>query len=183
MSTLVVGDVHGHVQVVEKALEHDGPVVFLGDLVDSFNISITDQLKCVELVLGAVESRECELLLGNHELSYLDESQRCSGYNCNLHGELIALGYLKKIREYALTHDWLGANIGWDICNPATPAILLTHAGLSNKLIKLIDLNLYDEDHGAFRFSVLSDEIERSARNTDSWFYWAGRARGGIYDY
>lgn len=71
MNTLIVGDVRGIVPVVEDVLTFDGRVVFLGDLVDSFDRSIVDQLECVRLVLDAVDGGKAELILGNHELSYL----------------------------------------------------------------------------------------------------------------
>ena len=72
--TIVVGDIHGHVDSVEKALAFDGNVVFVGDYLDSFSQSVDNQILCLKMVLDAIEEEPDRVvgLIGNHEMSYLD---------------------------------------------------------------------------------------------------------------
>lgn len=81
MKTLVVGDIHGKVEIVEKALSLDYKVIFVGDYLDDFHRSIVDQIRSLELVLEAIKTGKAIGLKGNHEISYLDDFKRCSGYN------------------------------------------------------------------------------------------------------
>lgn len=76
-----VGDLHGKVEEVERALAMDGTTIFVGDYLDSFDRSIGDQRKTLELVMDGVASGKAKALLGNHELSYLVPYHRCSGYS------------------------------------------------------------------------------------------------------
>lgn len=171
-NTLVVGDVHGRGQVVEKALEHNGPVVFLGDLVDSFNISIFDQLKCVESVLDAIDNRNAQLIAGNHEFSYLLKDQRCSGFNYNLDTELRQSGLLDRIRFNYRTHVWLDS---FDFVD--TP-ILLTHAGFNGYICNQLDLM---SPKNEFNYSKFYSQITMADQDQNSWFFWASRKRGGLH--
>jgi len=36
MKTLIVGDIHGKVEIVEAALAQEHPVIFVGDILDSY---------------------------------------------------------------------------------------------------------------------------------------------------
>lgn len=78
--TLVVGDIHGDLEAVEKALKHDD-VIFVGDFLDSFEFLIPNQIKCLETVLNAIESGKARSCFGNHEISYLFGEHVCSGWN------------------------------------------------------------------------------------------------------
>jgi len=61
-----VGDLHGKVEEVERALAMDGTTIFVGDYLDSFDRSIGDQRKTLELVMDGVASGKAKALLGNH---------------------------------------------------------------------------------------------------------------------
>jgi len=80
MKTLVVGDLHGKYEIVEEVLAMDMPTIFVGDYLDSFDRSVEDQIRTLTLVLDAIESNKAIGLMGNHELSYLRQGMRCSGY-------------------------------------------------------------------------------------------------------
>jgi hypothetical protein len=178
-NTLVVGDVHGIVEVVEAALTHDGPIVFLGDLVDSFNRTITDQLRCVELVLRAVEEKKASLILGNHEVSYLKGPQRCAGFSELLQMQLESKGYLKEIERIGKSHLWLGKPRPFQ--GEDQSPLLLSHAGFSPSLpiTKKFSSNFRNLDFAPRIFDLFDKDVSEAFCDERSWFYWAGKLRGG----
>ena len=124
MKTLVVGDIHGCVEVVEKALSTKYPVIFTGDYLDSFNRSVKDQITSLQLVLDAIdatkndfESNKIYGLLGNHEMSYLSRSCRCSGYNSVTAAHVMSMD-LKPLLDYIYCEGFL-----------------ISHAGVSQSLL------------------------------------------------
>jgi len=80
MKYIFVGDIHGKVELVERALEQDGHKIFMGDFQDSFDRSVKDHEKCYQLGLAAIDAGEADILIGNHELSYLIPKHYCSGH-------------------------------------------------------------------------------------------------------
>lgn len=134
MKILFVGDTHGNWEVVQHALDSPYPdrVVFIGDYLDSFNRSIDEQVKTLLLVLNACEDNPEKYigLMGNHELSYLEEGMRASGFNTATHGHVVHLeDRIKRIlKPYVWIDDWLAS-----------------HAGVSNQLLK--DLNCTLEEY------------------------------------
>lgn len=118
MKTIVVGDIHGHVDSVEKALAFDGNVVFVGDYLDSFSQSVENQVRCLTMVLDAIEDNPGRVvgLLGNHEMSYLDTTMRCSGYKMDTHQHIKHLHnrMLRFLREYWWVDDYLISHAGID---------------------------------------------------------------------
>jgi hypothetical protein len=127
MDTYVVGDIHGKRNIVEYFLKiardcEDTQVIFLGDFMDSFTLSVEDQLRCVQDVLVAMEETNGRVrsILGNHEVSYLDMHNRCSGWNREAQNyfDLIKGGVEDKFETYIWVDD-----------------ILITHAGLSQKFL------------------------------------------------
>lgn len=122
METIVVGDLHGDVATVNKALEFPGNVVFVGDYLDSFQHSVEDQITVLTTVLNAAEKEPERVtgLLGNHELSYIKEGMQCSGFKGATHAHVIHLE--NRMHKTLKTHTWVNK---W----------LVTHAGLSNKML------------------------------------------------
>lgn len=78
-----IPDVHGRIEYLSHALSwclaKGYFPVFLGDLVDSLSESRKNQRKCLSLV-EALNPNKIHFLPGNHELSYIYESHRSSGY-------------------------------------------------------------------------------------------------------
>jgi hypothetical protein len=118
MKTVIVGDIHGRVDVVKRVLELGYPTVFVGDILDSYDRSVDEQIECLDLLLDAPDS--VDVLYGNHELSYLDPVMRCSGYKERTHDAvLLRKGLIKdKFKE----HVWLNDDV------------LVTHAGVSKSV-------------------------------------------------
>lgn len=114
---IVVGDIHGNVDKVERFLAHrpDQPHVALGDYVDSFRESFESQVHVVELLAAS----DTVMLWGNHDLHYLSKAPwRSSGYQ-HRHADRFRLLFddLLERRRLVAAH-WAD---GW----------LCTHAGFA----------------------------------------------------
>lgn len=120
MKTLVIGDLHGQVEIVSKALDTGLPLIFLGDYLDSYTREVVDQIDTLMLVIEAVKTGRAQALLGNHEMSYLDRRMRCSGYRLatQLHVDNIHDVMLKHLNIYIRDDEFL-----------------FTHAGVSQRLL------------------------------------------------
>lgn len=131
MKAIVVGDIHGHVDSVEAALAFDGKTIFVGDYLDSFNQPVENQIRCLTMVMDAIEDNPDKTvgLLGNHEMSYLDQTMRCSGYNPETQT------YVDHLRERMLS---LLGTYHWE------QGVLVSHAGVSKKLLFRRDQELGD---------------------------------------
>ena len=130
MKTLVVGDLHGNIEVCLAALKQTTTdnIVFLGDFLDSFNRSSKDQAQCLFEVLNAIEfgPKNVISLLGNHERSYFCD-EMCSGYN----HETARLVDLSQSRALKLLKPFVFAQ-----------GFLITHAGVSKLLLDYLGLSL-----------------------------------------
>lgn len=121
MKYVFVGDIHGKLEEVERALDMDGHKVFVGDFMDSFERPTIDHERALFLALDASEKGEATLLYGNHELSYLmPQIHRCSGYRGDF--QYILEGNVGRIKDnfkvaFKPAEDWL-----------------VTHAGLHPKI-------------------------------------------------
>lgn len=156
MKTLIVGDIHGKVPVVERALAQESPVIFIGDYLDSYDRPVSDHIKCLELIEAAIDSGKAQALLGNHELSYLMARMRCSGWNSktemHIHG-----GWGHKLREKFLAFLFY------------EPNILITHGGLDNLIWTQYNLSL----------ETMPETLAEWANDPNSPAYWIGQSRGG----
>lgn len=158
MKHVFVGDIHGKVNMVEKALALEGKKVFVGDIIDSYDRSVEDHKKCYDLIFDAIEKGEAECLFGNHELSYiLPHIHGCSGKSSDREQLMVHYGPLcqKYFKPYLM--------IGKDL--------LVTHAGLNRRIWESAKLTL----------GILADWLK------DGWqcpqthpVHWVGRARGGV---
>lgn len=147
-----VGDLHGKWEEVEKALAMDGTIIFIGDYLDSFDRSIGDQRKTLELVLDAIVAKKAMGLFGNHELSYLVPYHRCSGYNRLT--QVIVDELKERMLNLLLTHIHIEDN--W----------LITHAGLHPDIVDAARITNKSIDD-----VTIEDDLTP--------FHWIGRSRGG----
>jgi predicted MPP superfamily phosphohydrolase len=125
MKTITIPDLHGkdywrdHVDPSEYDL-----MVFLGDYVDSWDVSNTYIKYCLESVISLKKEfpEKVVLLLGNHEFNYLypDIKYRCSGFRPEAYHDLHHLLYenrtLFKASHQIDNYLWLHAGIhrGWE---------------------------------------------------------------------
>ena len=159
MKVTFIGDIHGQVEIVESALSQPGRKIFVGDLVDSFTRTPADARKCVELVLGAAEAGEAEVIYGNHELSYLFARHRCSGYN--IATNIFMQELRSRITAAFKSHILLA------------PDFLVTHAGLSKQLW----------DDQSLDLKSLAQALSYWWLDVYSPVHWIGRSRGGSNPY
>lgn len=156
MKHIFVGDIHGKYEVVSKALDMDGHKVFVGDFLDSYDRNTDDMEKCLTLVIEALEKDDCTVILGNHELSYMDHQRwGCSGFSVetaemfsHYKGKLVMMA----VPFYIPTEDFL-----------------VTHAGLDN---------YYWTNYG-FTLENLPERLDGFLSNTNHDLYGVGRCRGG----
>lgn len=172
MKTLIVGDVHGKVHVVERALAQEHPVTFIGDYLDSFDRTIEDHLKCMELIFAAIDAGKAKALYGNHELSYLIPKMSCSGYNPKMAKYVDAIpsgdGAPSDTRfEGGLRKQMADRFVSFLFYEPN---ILLTHGGLDKRIWDQYNLTL----------TTLPQALAEWSNDVDSPAYWIGRSRGGI---
>jgi hypothetical protein len=162
MKYIFVGDVHGDVELVRNVLNfaNKRQVVFLGDFLDSFTFSKKDQIDSLLLAIDAVRSGTATILHANHEMSYLDSRMRCGGWNTLMETHILP--------------------IKTELTKMMTPAIflskkptLITHAGVSRQLWNHLNLEI----------KSLPQLLNEASKDLGSWFYWAGRARGGADPY
>ena len=83
MKTIIIGDIHGRniwKEIVSK--ESYDRVIFVGDYFDSFDIPGLDQIHNFNEICNFAKSSEKEvvLLVGNHDLHYMNIGQKYSGF-------------------------------------------------------------------------------------------------------
>jgi len=116
--TIVVGDIHGKVEVVEAALKLDTPTIFVGDFLDDYTRTSVECVASLEMALSAAERRsDVTVLLGNHELSYLVPHMRCSGWDAATQAKVNG-GLGERMHRVMKRWHWEGD-------------VLISHAGLT----------------------------------------------------
>lgn len=159
MKYVFVGDVHGKVDSVEKALAMDGKKIFVGDFIDSYDRTTAEHKKCYDLVFDAIDKGEAEAIYGNHELSYiLPDRHRCSGYSGER--QMLMTHYGKMIQDRFKPYIYLA------------DGTLVSHAGLCNKLWKSFDISL----------ATLTATLDKWWPDLKSPMHFIGHARGGRND-
>jgi hypothetical protein len=155
--TIVVGDLHGKIDIARRALDlaqhTNEQVVFVGDYLDSFDLPTENHIDLLELLLDTRDCYNVITLMGNHELSYLVPSLRASGFRADIAEYIqskpaLLMEMHKKLEPFVSINGWL-----------------ITHAGVSaNWLPSYIGSNNLIE--------ALGSSLERM-------HYDIGYARGG----
>lgn len=154
-----VGDIHGKVDVVKRALDYDGRVVFVGDFIDSYDKTVTEHDECFRLVIEAIRSGKAKACYGNHELSYLmPDPHRCSGYE--YHRSVLMRKYESDIGELFDSFIIIGDT-------------LISHAGLTNQMWQ--EFSLTKEN--------FVDRLNEWWADPKSPMHYIGRYRGGRAPY
>lgn len=157
MKYLIVGDIHGKIEIVKEALETYGHVIFLGDMIDAFDRTIKNQLECLEMVREAVFKGQAQMILGNHELSYMYADKQCSGHN-NIMQHHIDIDYIDFLKHRCLNFIYLDKL-----------KILITHAGLDKD---------YWNTHG-ITLATLKEDLTQDCNLDKKFVYNVGFHRGG----
>lgn len=124
MKRLIIGDIHGS-GLWKDIYDYEKPneVVILGDYFDSFTIGpIAQKLNFIDLLDCQLQhgKRKFTLLIGNHELHYLLEDQKYSGYNKETRA------YIDRLLRKALDDNCLQLSLLDSVNN-----IIYSHAGIS----------------------------------------------------
>jgi hypothetical protein len=147
---IVGSDFHADIYKVKKFLDYkpEEEHVCLGDVVDSFTHPPEQGAICLKLLTTS----NCVLIYGNHELSYLMTSMRCSG-RTSIGSEL----YPKYLMEER-----------WQVAHEAD-GYLLTHAGLHGKVPNL----------RCKTAEAVAKKLNKAFTKRDSWLFNIGFCRGG----
>lgn len=120
MKTLFLGDTHGR-SVWKKIVEKENPdrVIFIGDYFDSFDIPGIDQIHNFKEIVEFKKStdKEVVLLVGNHDLHYMNVGERYSGFQPALQFDI----------SKVLTENMEHLQMAYSFDN-----FLCTHAGVSH---------------------------------------------------
>jgi hypothetical protein len=169
--TLIVGDLHTKVELLPlieaaaKAAAADA-VVFMGDYLDEWECFDEENLQSFEVLLKWAQKQEAlTLLLGNHDIAYLDDEPAISpsGHHHSIEADVRSL-----IRQYKAEFKVATHVDGW----------LLTHAGLCATWAGAMglspDCGVLDAKHIS---SLLNDKLE--SRGGREQLACVGRMRGG----
>lgn len=162
MKTLVIGDIHGRVfwkSLVQKYSVDK--VVFVGDYVDSFNLSIATIIQNLNEIIYFVRGNagKVELLLGNHDIQYIfNPRHRCSGFEAAALFDYQLI--FRENRDLFKAAHYVGD-------------YLISHAGVTQKMFSIIK----DE----YEMDIPIDlKINYAYEKNFEPLFWIGRLRGGI---
>lgn len=152
----IIPDIHNKWFEAEEIIDKCGAdkVVFLGDYFDSLGDTVEKTEQTANWLKRSLKSKKRTHLMGNHDLSYYSEFQRCSGFSESklwaIRGSNINLGHLS---SYCWVDDWL-----------------CTHAGLSMDFYRAHNIN----DVG------VNDFLEYMVDKNMSRLYDCSAFRGGM---
>jgi len=164
MKIIVVPDIHGNVEMVDKAvsmLPECDKMIFLGDYTDSFTATNEQILYCVKEVINlkAHNADKVTLLIGNHDYVYKEFPEyRCSGNRPEMADTLKPL-----------------FNTGYFYNHKLINGYLFAHAGITKRWISQ---SPYDIKNDSYLFRAL-DEACMTQQGRD-WLNQVGYARGGM---
>lgn len=132
MKILIIPDLHGKdiVKLLSNYnLETFDKMVFMGDYFDSFTIKPVKQLENFNKILELKEKYEdrIELLIGNHDLHYLNSKFRCAGFDDKFYfsfNQVLMPLYKNKTLKVCVVID----------------NYLFSHAGISNNWLKRLNI-------------------------------------------
>jgi len=151
MKVLVVGDIHGRWEYVNKAFdvflkEKYDKIIFIGDYADSFSRTNENIIRCFNILLAMKKAnpQKVILLLGNHDENYFHnnvgvfDQYFCQGFRPDLHVQLFPIlqsnrhlfQYAFGIKNYLFTHA--GVTSDW----------FIKHFDILNKWSEVMDISL-----------------------------------------
>ena len=160
MKHLIIGDVHGDLLIIDLAVEHypDHHLLFLGDLVDSFDKPVSTQIECVYKVLDLINKGKADCILGNHELSYFHYHLRASGWTVAMNAHLQPIR--REIEKNFLPYVYFSQH-----------NVLVSHAGLTKPLW---------EAFSGVKAPLDCEVLKAWSKDIHSPFYSIGYARHGL---
>lgn len=172
--TIVFADLHhppqNVIDAVEDTIRINRPcnVIFLGDYFDQYGDCLLDAKRTANWLVESLKDPTRIHLIGNHDLSYFYPGPytSCSGYTRAKNGAILNIleKHIPEFRSFTWVSD-----------------ILLTHAGLSHKL--LVDMNLKARAQASINRLLTEQEPEAIAllkTQRKHWFSNVSYYRGGM---
>jgi predicted phosphodiesterase len=125
MRIAVIGDIHG-LETWKNVLDNVGDydkVVFIGDYVDSYVMPKNIQLDNLRAIIELKDTYpdKVVLLLGNHDMHYINDMLECSGFSWNKY-KMFHKIYIDNLDKFKMIHR--------------EGDFIFSHAGLSNEYLK-----------------------------------------------
>lgn len=198
MKILAVGDIHGEdwwqpvvfgardlfasYQEDKEALQHSfkfnfenwGKIIFLGDYVDSFNVSTPDMIDNFRMIVEFTKDYpdRVELLLGNHDIQYIHTQYRCSGFRPEAYFDFRDI--FEENRDLFKVASLYGN-------------YLFSHAGVTQKLWNVCEKELKHIVKALYDYKdpekTIADHLNFLYQTNFEPLFYAGPARGGISSY
>ncbi len=166
MKMWLISDCHGNIEGLHRAMIRKGlidnhgnrqeprknQIWSIGDLANCVEDSFIGDIACLDTVGNIIDG----LIVGNHEMPYLDEGNSFSGF-----------------RNFPEIRHKISSLMSADLIHPAIhwDNTLISHAGLSAQLLSR-------EDNAEYAMARIEDHWD--SRNFNySWFSSVGYARGG----
>ena len=155
MKILIIPDIHNKHVSAEKIITKEKPrmTIFLGDYFDDFNDTLEETHDTAEWLKKSMTDPHRIHLIGNHDLSYINQKFPCAGFS---EGKLWAIKNagvdLTKLSHYCWVDDWL-----------------CTHAGLSRDFFSAYNYKNLD----------LSEFLDNMIKNNKDRLYDCSWYRGG----
>jgi hypothetical protein len=127
MRTLIIGDVHHHINETEEVIRrlHPDKVVFVGDYFDDFGDGRKKSRFTANWLKDSLKKPDRIHLFGNHDLAYFRPRFSCSGWDERKHSV---------INSILTKEDWMQLKF-----HTWVDSFLVTHAGLTNDVVALPD--------------------------------------------
>lgn len=172
MKTISIGDIHGidawkqAVDGTQFNIDNFDKVIFVGDYVDSFNVSAVIQKHNLQEIINLKKKYpdKVVLLLGNHDIQYMDYPyRRCPGFQ-----GVFQIDYTQIFRENRNLFQ-----AAYQVDNH-----LWSHAGVHYNYY--ID---YMENYHALNPNMsIADMINQDYAQSNHWVFNIGWLRGGVCD-
>ncbi len=160
----IIPDIHNKWFEAEEIIDKCGAdkVVFLGDYFDSFGDTIEITFETAEWLKDSMKKSNRTHLMGNHDLSYRSEPDRCSGFSeSKLWAIIMAKVELSDLHNYCWVDDWL-----------------CTHAGLTRQFMSSLNhKNLFiteflDDLEENYPYRLRQCSNFRGGADAHSGIYW-----------
>lgn len=115
MTVLIIPDIHTRYDIAEMMIEKENPdnIVFLGDYFDSLDDSLEITKQVAEWLKDSLKKQNRIHLLGNHDLSYLDQNYPCSEFSQEKLMVIKKVGVdLSKLQLHCWVDVWLCTHAG-----------------------------------------------------------------------
>lgn len=157
MKYLFVGDMHGKVKLLNFLQQFLGDyfIVFVGDLLDSYDQSHGNHLSLVSKVLDWCHQNKAAWVYGNHDAQYVLSVGKSSEWSLQMQTKIIP--YADDMRKTCVQYVWIDNG-------PKNCPVLVTHAGMSRFWWGHNSADVMD--------------VRRASTDLDSW-YQVGDSRGG----